>query len=166
MLFRSEWLQQLASLEPTQSICLQCAERSTTIRVYRGAAWVVRDVPRWHGCSWRGESELILQGDQGIAGHLTATPSEDAHALRLPLEHENWTARMREEGDAIELSPRSGRVSIKNVFQNAGIPPWQRERWPILTCDRTVAAIVGLATANAYTVHSGEHGFTLGWKPA
>ncbi|MEO7255193.1 MAG: tRNA lysidine(34) synthetase TilS, partial [Casimicrobium sp.] len=42
-----EWLQQLASVEPTQSICLRCADGNTTIRVYRGAAFVVPDVPRW-----------------------------------------------------------------------------------------------------------------------
>ena len=160
-----EWLQQLASVEPTQSICLQCAERSTTIRVYRGAAWVVRDVPRWHGSSWRGESELTLQGDRGVAGHVTSITSHDANALRIPLESEQWTLRMREVGDAIELSPRSGRVTVKNIFQNAGVPPWQRERWPILTCGRTVVAIIGIATAHSFTVRPGEPGVDLEWKP-
>ncbi len=160
-----EWLQQLASVEPTQSICLQCADGSTTIRVYRGAAWVVRDVPRWQTCAWRGQSELLLQGDRGVAGHVSSIQSHDANALRLPLACENWTLRMREVGDAIELSPRSGHVTIKNIFQNAGVPPWQRERWPILTCGRTVVAIIGIATANTFTVGSGERGVGLEWKP-
>ena len=160
-----EWLQQLASDEPTQSICLQCADDNTTLRVYRGAAWVVRDVPRWYPCSWRGEPELILQGDDGIAGRVTSVTSLDENALRPLLATENWTLRTRQDGDAIELSPRSGHVTIKNIFQNAGVPPWQRERWPILTHDRTVVAVVGIATANAYTVHGEEQGVRLDWKP-
>ena len=161
-----EWLQQLASDEPTQSICLQCADATTTLRAYRGAAWVVRDVPRWHAWPWRGESELILQGDRGVAGCISSIQSRDANALRLPLDSENWQLRMREVGDAIELSPRSGRVTIKNIFQNAGVPPWQRERWPILTCDHRIVAIVGIATANAYTVRSEAQGLSIQWKPA
>ena len=159
-----EWLQQLASDEPTQSICLQCADSRTSVRVYRDAAWVVRDVPRWYACSWHGESELILRGDGGVAGRVSAIQSADANALRQPLESENWTLRMREVGDAIELSPRSGRVTVKNIFQNAAVPPWQRERWPVLMCGTTVVAIVGIATANAFTVRAGEQGLRLDWR--
>ncbi len=161
-----EWLQQLASVEPTQSIRLQCADRKFTIRVYRGAAWVVREVPRWHACSWRGEPELTLQGDRGVAGCVTAVQSQDANALRLPWAGENWILRMREVGDAIELSPRSGRVNVKNIFQNAAIPPWQRERWPILVCDKTVVSIVGIATAKAFTATEAGAGIAVEWKPS
>lgn len=159
------WLQQLSSDEPTQSICLRCADRNTTIRVYRGAAWVVREVPRWYACAWSGEPALILHGDRGVAGQVTSITSQDAHALRLPLNGENWMLRMREVGDTIELSPRSGRVTMKNVFQNAAVPPWQRESWPVLVCGTTVAAIVGIATASAFRVRAGEQGVTCGWKP-
>jgi len=160
-----EWLQQLASDDPTQSICLQCADGKTTLRVYRGAAWVVRDVPRWFASSWRGEPELPLRGDCGVAGYVRSIPSKDANALRPPFEGENWTLRMREHGDTIELSPRSGRVTVKNVFQNAGVPPWQRERWPILACGPSIAAIVGIATASAFKVCAGEQGVSPEWKP-
>ena len=160
-----EWLQQLASIEPTQSICLQCADGKTTIRVYRGAAWVVRDVPRWYACAWRGEPELTLQGDHSVAGRVSSTQSQDAYSLRLPSDCENWTLRMREVGDTIELSPRSGRVTVKNIFQNAGVPPWQRERWPILTSGSAIVAIVGIATADAFTVRGGRQGVVFEWKP-
>ncbi|MEO7256020.1 MAG: tRNA lysidine(34) synthetase TilS, partial [Casimicrobium sp.] len=160
-----EWLQQLASVEPTQSICLRCADGNTTIRVYRGAAFVVPDVPRWHPCSWRAEPELIVQGDRGIAGRVLTIGSGDTTALRKPLDSDHWTLRMREEGDVIELSVRSGRVNVKNIFQNAGVPPWQRERWPILICGKTVVSVVGLATANAFTARDGEQRVEIEWKP-
>lgn len=161
-----EWLQQLSSNEPTQSICLQCADGKNTMRVYRGSAWIVREVPRWYASAWHGELSLILKGDHGIAGHVTSIRSPDANALRLPLSGETWALRMREIGDAIELSPRSGSVAVKNLFQNAAIPPWRRERWPLLVCGRTVAAIIGIATANTYKVRAGEQGLMCGWKPA
>ncbi len=161
-----DWLQQLASDEPTQSICLQCASPNTSIRVYRGAAWVVRETPRWHPVSWNAEPLLTLRGDRGVAGSVTTVTSHEDNALRRLGAGETWTLRMREIGDAIELSPRSGRVTVKNIFQNAGVAPWQRERWPILTCGQTVVAIVGIATADAYTVSAGETGVRCEWKPA
>ncbi len=161
-----EWLQQLSGNSPTQAIRLQCADRVTTLRVYRGTAWVVRDVPRWYASPWHGEPALILQGDHGVAGEVTSIQSQDGNALRLPLSGEIWALRMREPGDAIELSPRSGCVTAKNIFQNAAVPPWQRERWPVLVCDTTVAAIVGIATASAFKVRAGELGLWSGWKPA
>ncbi len=160
-----EWLQQLASLEPTQSICLQCADGKTTLRVYRGAAWIVRAVPRWHACAWRAEPEVVLQGDHGVAGRVIAIQSHDTNAVRMPLAGENWALRMREDGDVIELSPRSGRVTVKNVFQNAGVPPWWRERWPILVCGKTVVSIIGIATANGFVARAGKQGVGLAWKP-
>ena len=160
-----EWLQQLTSDEPTQSICLQCADGYTTIRVYRGAAWVVREVPRWYARAWRGEPSLTLLGDRGEAGQVTSIDSQDADALRLPLDSENWTLRTREVGDTIELSPRSGRVTLKNIFQNSAVPPWQRDSWPVLVCGTTVAAIVGIVTASAFKVRFGEHGVNPKWKP-
>ncbi len=160
-----EWMQQLGSDEPTQAICLRCTDGKTSIRVYRAAAWVVRDVPRWYACAWRAEPELILQGDRGVAGRVSSVPSPAADALRPPKHGENWTLRMREEGDAIELSPRSGRVTIKNIFQQAAIPPWHRERWPVLISGSSVVAIVGIATAAAYRVRAGDQGIALEWKP-
>ena len=160
-----EWLQQLASPEPTQAICLRSADGQTTIRVYRGAAYVVHHVPRWHSCAWNAEPEMILQGDHEVAGCVTAIPSDATNALRWPPDDAKWTLRMREDGDVIELSARSGRVNVKNIFQNAGIPPWQRERWPILTCDKTVVSVVGIATANAFAARVGERGIEIEWKP-
>ncbi len=159
-----EWMQQLASDTPTQATCLQCADGKTSIRVYRGTACVVRDVPFWHVRPWRAESELILQGDRGVAGRVRSVPSLERDALRLPNDGENWTLRMRQEGDAIELSARSGRVTVKNIFQQAAVPPWQRERWPILTSGSTVVAIVGIATASAYKVFAGEWGVAIEWQ--
>jgi tRNA(Ile)-lysidine synthase len=161
-----DWLQQLSSNEPTQSICLRCADGINTVRVYRYAVWIVREVPRWYASAWHGEPTLILQGDHGLAGQVTSNRSREADALRLPLAGENWALRMREAGDAIELSTRSGSVAVKNLFQNAAIPPWQRERWPVLVCGTTVAAIVGIATANDFKVRAGEQGLQCGWKPA
>ncbi len=160
-----EWMQQLGSDEPTQAICLRCADGVTSIRVYRGAAYVVRDVPRWYACEWRAEPELILQGDRDVAGRVRSVPSPAVDALRPPKDSETWTLRMREAGDAIELSSRSGRVTIKNIFQQAAIPPWQRERWPVLISGSTVVAIVGIATATTYRVRAGDQGISLEWKP-
>ena len=160
-----EWLQQLASPEPTQSICLRCADGQTTIRVYRGAAYVVHDVPRWHACTWNAEAEMVLRGDSGVAGCVNAVQSDATDAVRWPVESDDWTLRMREDGDVIELSARSGRVNVKNIFQHAGIPPWQRERWPILTCGKTIVSVVGIATANAFAARAGERSVEIEWKP-
>jgi tRNA(Ile)-lysidine synthase len=49
--------------------------------------------------------------------------------------------RFRRGGEKIGLPGRQGRHSLKNLFQEAGIPPWERESIPLIYLDGNLAAV-------------------------
>ena len=73
---------------------------------------------------------------------------------------------MRQEGDGVALSERSGHVALKNIFQQANVPPWLRSTWPLLVCNGEIAAVASIATAKAFIVSGNEPGWVCKWKPA
>ena len=47
----------------------------------------------------------------------------------------------RQPGLRCRPAGRGGSVSLKKLFQELGIPPWQRQRVPLLFIDGEVAAV-------------------------
>ncbi len=164
-----DWLHQLRSDATEQAIQLRvpaALEQDLSVRVYRGRAFVVRDQARWQPLDWTGETKLALEAGGTAIGTLSFRPHAGAGAIRAQRAGERWRVRTRADGDSLELSARSGHVTLKNIFQNANVPPWQRELWPLLTCNKEIVCVVGIATANAYTVLPSETGLLCEWKPA
>lgn len=59
-----------------------------------------------------------------------------------------------------------GRKTLKKLFQEASIPPWQRKNWPILMVGEEVVAIPGICICEGWEVTSPEMpGFSLRWEP-
>ena len=164
-----EWLKQLSSVTAIQAIELRGRGHGDVIRVYRGLAHLTRDTPRWEPRAWVGEPLLELKCGEVLAGEVSfASDSllESPLALRAPLPGEKWQVRMRREGDAVKLSERSGHVALKNIFQQARVPPWQRATWPLLTCNDEISAVASIATAKGFNVQANELGRLFRWKPA
>lgn len=171
-----DWLRQLDSQRDNQNIVLSLGPDQPSLRCYRDVLYVVPQCVSWAPRSWTAATPA--QVDLGAAGCVMFEPSDDADAVRLPRAGEVWSLRPRRTGDRIALSARSGHVSLKNVMQNAGVPPWLRDMWPLLICDNQVAAVAGVATAFAYKVPGASEdsgggvtarqplGTRLQWKPA
>ncbi len=51
------------------------------------------------------------------------------------------TVGWRKGGERIRLPGRDGSHSLKNLFQEAGIPPWQRSQVPLIFLDGQLAAV-------------------------
>ncbi|MGZ8196697.1 MAG: tRNA lysidine(34) synthetase TilS [Methylosarcina sp.] len=49
--------------------------------------------------------------------------------------------KFRTGGEKIGLPGRAGRHSLKNLYQEAGIPPWERERIPLVYLNEQLAAV-------------------------
>ena len=161
-----EWLKQLASVTAIQAIELRGGAHQGVIRVYRGHAHITADARFWQPRAWAGEPSLKLKCGDVTVGELCFASGTQNGALRPPRAGETWTIRMRQEGDSVALSERSGHVALKNIFQQANIPPWLRNTWPLLLCNDEIAAVASVATAKAFTVSPGESGLVCQWKPA
>jgi len=60
--------------------------------------------------------------------------------LRLPLSGK-LSVKFRQGGEAIKLNKTR---TLKNVFQEQGVPPWLRDRVPLVFCEDELVAIAGL----------------------
>lgn len=75
------------------------------------------------------------------------------------------TVMPRQGGETLKLPGRAGRHCLKKLYQEAGIPPWQRDVRPLICLDGRLAAIAGLWIAE-WAWHSQPDGcYALQWKP-
>lgn len=98
--------------------------------------------PPPHAFSWQGEAEIALPAWGGWLFFESATQADgpDAHWLgrqRLEVRTPRGTARLR---------PRHGGPSrtVKNLFQESGVPPWLRTRMPALYAGDRLLYVAGL----------------------
>ncbi|MGL4232083.1 MAG: tRNA lysidine(34) synthetase TilS, partial [Casimicrobium sp.] len=167
----AEWEAQLASDTPTQRVRLEHASFAGSIRRYRDHIYFVEaryatPIDANLRVPWRNTATIAF-GDRAL--RLTqenARQSSPSTNLLRPIKlGETAIFRQRQESDSIRLSPNEIGTSLKNLFQQFGIPPWQRERWPILEIDSVVAAVPGLAVGHAYRANDDEDGVVLCWEP-
>ncbi|MBK8815086.1 MAG: tRNA lysidine(34) synthetase TilS [Methylococcaceae bacterium] len=62
----------------------------------------------------------------------------------IPLEqwqNSTITVKFRSGGESVRLPGREGRHALKNLFQEAGIPPWERIQIPLIFLDDQLAAV-------------------------
>jgi|SRR3954471_4982422 len=109
-----------------------------TLRLYRGevffdAALRAQD---FSPVKWRGERKLALPA---LGGELVFRRGLGIHARYKPL-----VVRLRSGGERLQPHPRRPRRTLKNLFQEAGVPSWQRDRLPLLYCGEELVWAAGL----------------------
>lgn len=75
------------------------------------------------------------------------------------------TLRLRRGGERLRLSPHGPARTLKNLLQEKNIPPWQRERWPLLYCGEELVCAPGLGIDAAYQAKASEPGLQLSFLP-
>jgi tRNA(Ile)-lysidine synthase len=73
----------------------------------------------------------------------------------------NLTVKLRSGGERLQPDARRPRRTLKNLFQEAGVPPWRRERLPLIYCGDELVWVPGLGTDCRYAA-AGKHD---GWVP-
>ena len=98
-------------------------------------------------------------------------PIEVARVARLPHGSIDWrrggaglrkgqalTIRYRAGPERIAPAGRGVTKRLKPLFQEYGIPPWQRDTWPLLFDGDALVAVPGIAVAEGFAVDGG-------WRP-
>jgi tRNA(Ile)-lysidine synthase len=49
-------------------------------------------------------------------------------------------------------------------LQEARVPPWERERLPLIYCADTLDAVPGLGVASAWQAAKGDTGWSITWR--
>jgi tRNA(Ile)-lysidine synthase len=56
--------------------------------------------------------------------------------------------------------------TLKNLLQEAAVPPWERQRLPLIRIGGELAQVGGLWVCEGFQARPGEAGIRVGWRPA
>ncbi|MGR5065670.1 tRNA lysidine(34) synthetase TilS [Photobacterium sp. DNB22_13_2] len=82
-------------------------------------------------------------------GSLLLAESQDGQ-LRLPQHDESISVRFEPAGLEVQPVGRVGKRKLKKLFQEYGVPSWQRRRTPLLFYGEELAAVAGLFVVEAF----------------
>jgi tRNA(Ile)-lysidine synthase len=74
------------------------------------------------------------------------------------------TVCYRQGGEACRLPGRHGSHDLKKLFQEKGIPPWIRERTPLICINDDLAAVAGLWVCELFAAKTGEPAVRIDWQ--
>lgn len=117
-----------------------------TLRVYRNR--LVHDAAAASAFSpvpWRGVRRLEIPALGGEVRFRPGTGIATEH-----LDRKNFEIRLRSGGERLQLHPRRPRRTLKNLFQEAGVPSWERGRMPLLFCGEDLVWAPGLGVDVRY----------------
>jgi tRNA(Ile)-lysidine synthase len=73
----------------------------------------------------------------------------------------NITVRLRHGGEWLKPAGSAHHKSLKALFQEAGIPPWERVEWPLIYVDDQLALVPGKWVAAEFAVPAAEDGIWI-----
>ena len=155
-----EALRQLASERAGAATCVSVGRHQ--LHVYRGEVHVVAGqapaplTPLY----WRGEASLPWAG-----GELQFTVTRGAGLSRAKLAAGELRIVARSGAERLQPDARRPRRTLRNLLQEAAIPPWERERLPFLWCGDELAWIGTLGVDCRFACAPGEAGLLVEWLP-
>jgi len=119
-------------------------------------------LPRDMSEVWNGENALPLLA---LGGVLKFKPEEGRGLSVARLRTEPVTVRLRQGGERLRLDHRRPRRTLKNLFQERGVPPWRRDRLPLVYCGEKLVSVPGIGDACEFRAEPGEAGLIVAWEP-
>jgi tRNA(Ile)-lysidine synthase len=102
-------------------------------------------------------TELNLSSELTLVWQKTTGQGLKASSIQQGL-----SLRYRVGGEQIRLQGHRNHKSLKTLFQEWAVPPWQRKQVPLLFAGDELVAVVGYGYAEGYAVNTDEQG----WLPS
>lgn len=155
-----EMLQQLLSARADAAIHVKI-DAATVLRRYRDMVYVERRRPLVPiNLLWSGESELVLADGSCLC--FTRDIGRGLAVERLDVQRLRVTGRVG--GERFKPSPGRPTRTLKHLLQEAGMPPWQRQRLPLLYWQDELAIVPGIGVATHLQAQDGEAGLVVEWR--
>lgn len=131
------------------------------VRRYRDALYVfprLNPVPAVFDLSWELSAPLEAPnlGWRLQVQCVHGTGLSQARLMGRPLR-----VRLRQGGEVCELAGRGHHRKLKKLLQESGLPPWRRERLPLLYVDGALAAVGDAWICAPFAARSDEAGWQL-----
>lgn len=110
---------------------------------------------------WQGEAEIALPASHGVL-HFERVTGQGLSMARL--QQGVVTIRSRHGSEHIKLDAARPRQSLRNLLQQHGVPPWQRELLPLLHCGDELVWVPGVAMSSPYAAQANEPGILVRWQ--
>jgi tRNA(Ile)-lysidine synthase len=151
-----EMLKQLTSSGPRTRV----EHEGTTLRVYRGKVLVdSKESLSFSPLPWKGERRLAIPA---LGGELQFRPARGKGIVFS--EKPVFSVRLRSGGERLQPNASRPRRTLKNLFQEAGVPPWERERLPLLYCGDELVWAPGLGIDVRYQAGAKTDGLVPEWR--
>lgn len=134
------------------------------LRRFRDALHVVRPLPadRVYAKSWNGRGSLRLEP---LAGVLRLERTREGGIDAALLRGARIEIRVRRGGESLRLSERGRRRTMRNLLQEADLPPWVRERLPFIYLNGVLAAVADIGIDTRFRARPGRPGLLPVWRP-
>ena len=109
--------------------------------------------PGWHA-RWNGEPTLALPDGRTL--HFDAVVGDGVSCARLA--DRQVEVGFRIGGERLQLAANRPRRALKKLLQEAGMPPWERSRLPLLRVGGEPAWVDGIGIDAAFAAGPGEPG--------
>jgi tRNA(Ile)-lysidine synthase len=128
------------------------------LRLYRGkVVFEGEPAPRFAPLRWNGERKLELPG-----GELRF---RRVRGKGIAAEHDSLSVRPRSGGERLQPDPRRPRRTLKNLFQEAGVPSWERDRVPLLFSRDALVCVPGIGVDARWRASPESFGWVAEWRP-
>ena len=142
---------------------MRIAHDGAELRVYRGEVWLQKPSPEadFRPIPWQGERKLALPA---LGGELRFRKARGAGIDARWVEQGALRVKLRSGGERLQPDARRPRRTLKNLFQEAGVPPWQRERLPMIYCGHELVWAPGLGVDARYQSRRASAGWVPEWR--
>jgi tRNA(Ile)-lysidine synthase len=135
---------------------------------FQGSAYLVKNVQKADdlcvrsafSLPWRGEKIIILPDQSRL---FFSEKLGEGIALRH-VEKAQFNIRYRRGGETLKPEENRPNRSLKSLFQTSQVPPWQRERLPLLFLNDTLAMLPNIAVAASLKAMPNELGLLVKWQ--
>lgn len=162
----NEILRQLQALSPDHQFHMSFG--NTEIRSYQGAIYILLRQEKIKEFKeqryvWHGGALPTMQHIRGTIGFVESTiDGIDPQKLL----GKSLSIRSRSGGERIRPACNRPRRSLKNLLQEAFIPPWERMHVPLLFCDEKLVWVSGIGVDCEFQAGPTELGIMPLWDPS
>ena len=155
-----DMLHQLCNARADAAVCIAYGGY-WELRRYQGRVHVLRapgEFDRSLVLQWHGEAGLDWPA---LSTRLHFNRSPGAGISLAKLQRAPVTLRLRCGGESLRPHPNAAMRTLKNLLQERCVPPWLRDRLPLLYCGDELVCVSGVAIAAEYQAAAEEAGIQL-----
>lgn len=109
---------------------------------------------------WQGGDEQLLESAGGTLRRIETLGS----GIRACIAGQRLQIRFRRGGESILRAGHAHHHPLKKLFQEDGLPPWERRRVPLIYCDDNLVAVAGLWVSEGFHAGPDEPGIDFEWS--